>query len=55
MKLPLNERYSLFFDVKKLFLKTSASGVLPAMGGAPVSARVTLNPAVVHLGLSVNF
>lgn len=55
VRMPLNERYSLFFDVKKLFLKSSAAGLLPAMGGAPVSAQITLNPVVVHLGLSVNF
>lgn len=54
-ELPLSERYGLFLDVKKLFLKTTASGVLPAAGGAPVSANVTLNPLVVHAGLSIRF
>ncbi len=45
----------LFFDVKKLFLKTTATGVLPALGGAPVRAEVTLDPLVIHAGLVLRF
>lgn len=54
-EVPLSKQYGFFIDVKKLFLKTHASGVLPAAGGAPVTADITLNPLVVHAGISVQF
>lgn len=55
MSLPMSQRFSLFADAKKIFLKTSATGFLPAAGGAPVRAETTLNPVVLHLGLRVAF
>ena len=54
-EVPLSKDYGLVLDVKKLFLKTSAAGVLTAAGGAPVKADITLNPLVVQVGLSVHF
>ncbi|ROZ77682.1 OmpW family protein [Ramlibacter sp. WS9] len=52
---PLSDRYGLFLDVKKIFLKTKATGVLPAAGGAPAKAETTLNPVLVHAGMYFNF
>lgn len=46
---------SVFADYKKLFVKTDARGVAPALGGAPVSARVTLNPSVYQIGVGFDF
>lgn len=54
-EMPLDQRFGLYFDVKKAFIKTKATGNLTAMGGAPVQADVTLNPLVVNIGLSVKF
>lgn len=51
----IDSRLGLFFDVKKLYVKTSARGSLPALGGAPVSADVRLDPAVFHVGISYRF
>lgn len=51
----LSPTLGLFVDVKKLFLKTRASGTLPALGGAPVTADVTLDPLVIHAGLVLRF
>lgn len=48
----INERWGVFLDVKKTFVKTNATGVF---GGAPVSARVTLDPVVVHTGITFRF
>ena len=42
-------------DVKKLFLKTTASGNLPALGGAPVKADAKLDPLVIQAGLLLQF
>ena len=55
VEVPLAKGYALFFDVKKIFVKTTATGVLPAIGGAPVRAETTLNPLLVHAGLAFTF
>ena len=55
LEAPLNKHWSLFFDVKKIWLKTTASGALPALGGVPAYARVRLDPLVVTAGLSYRF
>lgn len=52
---PLQDRWSLFFDVRKLQLKTKASGTLPALGGPPVSISIRLNPWIFHTGLEYRF
>lgn len=51
----LTPTLGLFVDVKKLFVKTRASGTLPALGGAPVTARVDLDPVVFTAGLVFDF
>ena len=49
---PLNKRWGIFLDVKKIFLKTTATGTV---GPAPASASVQLDPTLVHAGLSYSF
>jgi outer membrane protein len=44
----LDSHWSLYFDAKKVSLKTSATGVL---GGAPIQADIKLDPLVVTGGL----
>ncbi len=51
----LSPRLGLFLDVKKLFLDTDAHGTLPALGGAPVRADITLDPLVLQAGLVIDF
>lgn len=48
----LNREWELFVDYKRLWLKVNAEGRL---GGAPVRARVTLNPDVVSAGVKFQF
>jgi outer membrane protein len=55
LNVPLSQRFGLFVDVKKVFVKTTATGFLPADGGAPVKAETTLNPVLIHLGVSARF
>lgn len=45
----LDDRWGVFVDVKKAFLTTVATGTL---GGAQAKARVTLDPLVIHSGLT---
>ena len=51
----LSPTLGVFIDVKKLFLKTTASGTLPALGGAPVTADAKLDPLVIQAGLLLQF
>lgn len=48
----VSRRLSLYVDAKKALLRTHATGVL---GGAPIEARIKLDPVVVTGGLSIRF
>lgn len=48
---PLGERWGLFVDVKKLYVKAKAR----FEGPAPGTASVTLDPLIVHAGVSWSF
>jgi outer membrane protein len=48
----IDNHWGLFVDVKKAYLRTEARGFL---GPAPVKADVTLDPAVVHAGVTYRF
>ncbi len=55
VEVPLDARWSFFVDAKKIWLKTTATGTLPALGGAPAHAKVRLDPLVVTAGVSYRF
>lgn len=48
----LSPHWGAYVDVKQAFLSTTATG---ALGGAPVSAKVQLNPAVFNAGAVYRF
>jgi len=48
----LNDRWGMFFDVKKAHLRSKATGFI---GGAPLAAKVKLDPLVVSTGLAYRF
>jgi len=52
---PLSGDWSLFLDVKKIFVKTKATGTVPAFGGPPAEANIRLNPLLIHTGISMRF
>ena len=47
-----DQRWGMFVDVKKAFLRTTATGLL---GGAPTKSAVKLDPLVVHTGVTYRF
>lgn len=51
----VNRDWSVSLDARKIFLKTKASGVLPAMGGAAARADVRLDPLVVFASVGRRF
>ncbi|AVT04710.1 OmpW/AlkL family protein [Paracidovorax avenae] len=54
-EVPIDPRWSFFVDAKKIWLKTTATGTLPALGGAPAHAKVRLDPLVMTAGVSYRF
>lgn len=52
---PVSKEWSVFLDVKKIFLKTKGDGTLPAFGGAPATADITANPLLVMAGVGWRF
>ncbi|SFD72538.1 OmpW/AlkL family protein [Paracidovorax konjaci] len=55
IEVPIDPRWSFFVDAKKIWLKTTATGTLPALGGAPAHAKVRLDPLVVTAGVGYRF
>jgi outer membrane protein len=55
VEIPVNADWSVSLDARKIFLKTKATGTLPAFGGAPTRADVRLNPLVVFLSVGRRF
>lgn len=51
----LDKRWSLFFDVRKISAQTEATGIVPALGNMAVKADITLNPAIVNIGVGYRF
>jgi outer membrane protein len=51
----LAPRWSAYVDVRRLYVATDVRGTVPALGGPPVDARVTLDPVVVNLGVGYRF
>jgi outer membrane protein len=52
----LNQSWAWFFDIKKIWLKTDASGLVASPAGPlPAHARVTLDPVILSTGLSFHF
>ena len=52
VEVPIRGRWGVFADAKKAFLRTDATGTL---GGAPVRARLRLDPLVLHTGVAFHF
>lgn len=50
----IDDKWGLFFDVKKLFTEVDVSADLPS-GGPAATTTAKLNPLVVHAGLSYRF
>ena len=52
---PLDERWSVVLDMKKVWARTQANGILPAFGGAPARATIRLDPLITALSVSRRF
>jgi outer membrane protein len=51
----IDRHWSLFVDARKVYVKTTGSGIVPALGGLPAQAEVALNPAIVTAGVGYRF
>jgi outer membrane protein len=52
---PISTHVSFVLDMKKVWLRTTATGTLPAFGGAPATAEVRLNPLIITGAFSYRF
>lgn len=52
---PLRAGWSVGLDVKKIFLKTTGTGTVPAFGGAPASLKLKLDPLVTSIVVGRQF
>lgn len=52
---PIDRHWAVFLDARKIYVKTTATGTVPALGGPPAKASVTLDPLIVHMGASYRF
>jgi len=55
VEVPLENQWSLVFDARQMYWKTTASGNAPRFGGMPVSADIEPDPLMLTLGLSRRF
>lgn len=46
----VDDRNGLFFSANKVFVNTDATGNATVLGGAPVSAKIDLDPLILHAG-----
>ena len=55
----LTDKLGLFFSYNKIFTETKLKGILnpaiPGLGGAPVTGKISLDPAILHTGLTYRF
>ncbi|HSV70998.1 MAG TPA: OmpW family outer membrane protein [Methylibium sp.] len=53
--IPLHNDWFLFADLKKIYLKTTANGTVPAFGNPPAQAKVRLDPLLINVGVGWRF
>lgn len=51
----LDRNWSAYLDARKVYVKTTGTGIIPTFGGMPVRGEVTLNPLIVSAGLGYRF
>jgi outer membrane protein len=54
-EVPVDRNWSVYADARKLYVKSTGSGVIPALGGLPVRADVALDPLIVSAGIQYRF
>ncbi len=52
---PLSDGWSVGIDLRKIYVKTKADGVLPAFGGAPAHGDIRLDPLIVFASVGKRF
>lgn len=51
----ISRQWWAYADARKVYFETTASGVLPALGGSAVEATVTLDPLIFNAGVGYRF
>lgn len=53
--IPIDKRWGIFLDARKVFVKTTGTGRIAALGSLPGRTDVKLNPLIVVAGVSYRF
>ena len=51
----IDRNWSAYADARKVYVKTTGTGSVPALGGVPAQGEVTLNPLIVSVGVGYCF
>lgn len=51
----IDRNWSVYVDARKVYVKTTGTGVIPALGGVPVQGEVALNPLIISTGVGYRF
>ncbi|MFT4149001.1 MAG: OmpW family outer membrane protein [Paracoccaceae bacterium] len=55
----IDDHQGVFFSAQKLFVDSTVTGTVapyvPGLGGAPVSAKIDLDPVIIHAGYTYRF
>jgi outer membrane protein len=53
--IPIAKHMAINLEVKKIYVKVNASGILPALGGPATSASVRIDPLLLFAGIRYRF
>jgi outer membrane protein len=51
----IDRNWSVYVDARKVYVNTTGTGFIPALGGVPVHGEVALNPMIVSAGVGYRF
>ncbi|MBL8419123.1 MAG: OmpW family protein [Dechloromonas sp.] len=51
----IDRNWSVYVDSRKVYVKTTGTGVAPELGGVPVQEEVALNPLIISSGIGYRF
>lgn len=51
----IDRNWSAYLDARKVYVKTTGTGFVPALGGVPVQGEVALNPTIISAGIGYRF
>ena len=51
----IDRNWSVYVDARKVYVRTTGTGIVPALGGVPAQGEVALNPMIISAGVGYRF